>query len=144
VNVKQTILSLIVAGALATAACSTGADTTSPLTTAPTTPPITENFSGTVQVAGTDAHPFTVTASGAPITLALTTAGPPATIFMGFGLGSWDGTTCTLQSGGFTTTPAGATPQLSGNIAPGQYCVMVYDVGNQSAPITYTAVVAHY
>ena len=98
-----------------------------------------------MQVAGSDAHPFTVTSSGAAITFTLTTAGPPATITMGFGIGSWDGTTCTLLTGGFTNNAqAGATPQLAGNINSGQFCLMVYDVGNMLAPITYTATVAHY
>jgi hypothetical protein len=63
---------------------------------------------------------------------------------MGIGVGTLVGGTCQLSSGGFTTTSAGATPQLNGTINAGQYCLMVYDVGNQSAPITYTVVVTHY
>jgi hypothetical protein len=142
--VKQSIVGLLAACALATAGCSTSAATsTSTLPTAPTTPATTENFSGTVQVGGSDANPFTVTLSGQAINLTLTSAGPPSTIFMGFGVGSWDGTTCTLLSGGFITTQANAA-QLSGNINSGQYCLMVYDVGNMSAPVTYTATVTHY
>ncbi len=140
---KQIFVSLIATCALATAGCSTAADTsTSSLPTAPTTPLVTENFSGTVQVLGSDANPFTVTSSGAAITFTLTTAGPPATITMGFGIGSWDGTICTFLSGGSFSTPAGQT--FSGNIDSGQYCLMVSDVGNMLAPITYTATVAHY
>jgi hypothetical protein len=146
VNVKQTLICLLAACALATAAaCSTSSDPgTSSLPTAPGTPLVTENFSGTVQVGLSDSHPFTVTSSGAAINLALTSAGPPSTIFMGFGIGSWDGTTCLLLSGGYLTTQAGAAPQLSGPINAGQYCVMVYDVGNMAAPITYTVVITHY
>jgi hypothetical protein len=49
-----------------------------------------------------------------------------------------------LLSGGSTQAPAGSVPQLTGNIPTGQYCLMVYDVGNQSAPITYTVVINHY
>lgn len=143
-RVKQSVLGLVAASLLATAACSTSSDTTASSTTAPTAAATTENFSGTVQVGGNDSHPFTVTTSGAPITLTLTAVGPPATIFMGFGVGSWDGTTCTLVSGGFITTQAGTTPQLSGNINAGNFCLMVYDVGNMSAPVTYTATAAHY
>ena len=37
-----------------------------------------------------------------------------------------------------------AVQQLSGTIAAGAYCVMVYDAGNQSGPINYTVVVQHY
>ena len=81
---------------------------------------------------------------GSQITLDLTSAGPPSTISMGFGVGAWDGTTCSLLSGGFATVQAGPTPQLAGNINSGQYCAMVFDVGNQAGPISYTAVVLHY
>jgi len=105
---------------------------------------VTENFSGTVQVGSNDSKPFTVTSSGFAITVDLTSAGPPATISMGIGVGTLVGGTCQLSSGGFTTTSAGAAPQLNGTINAGQYCLMVYDVGNQSAPITYTVVVTHY
>jgi len=132
--------------ALATAACSTSSDSasTSAVSTAPTADVTTENFSGTVQVGGSDANPFTVTFSGGLINLTLTSAGPPATIFMGFGVGTYVGSTCQLLTGGFLVTQAGTTPQLSGTIGSGQYCVMVYDAGNQLAPITYTVTVTHY
>ena len=52
--------------------------------------------------------------------------------------------TCQLLSGGFSIVQAGATPQLSGTINVGAYCVMVYDAGNQSAPITYALTMTHY
>jgi hypothetical protein len=105
---------------------------------------VTENFSGTVQVGGSDGHPFTVTSSGFQITMDLTSVGPPSTISMGFGVGSWDGTTCTPLSGGYSTVQAGAVPQISGNINAGPYCAVVFDLGNQIAPVTYTAVILHY
>ena len=63
---------------------------------------------------------------------------------MGIGVGTFVGGTCQLGSGGSTMAAAGPTPQLTGTIDAGQYCLMVYDVGNQSAPITYTATVSHY
>jgi hypothetical protein len=145
VDVKQTLASLLLVSAVIAAGCSTSAaDSGSSLPTAPSTPLVTENFSGTVQVGLSDAHPFTVTSAGFQITLDLTSAGPPPTISMGFGVGAWDGTTCSLLSGGFATVQAGPTPQLAGNINSGQYCAMVFDVGNQAGPITYTAVVLHY
>ena len=140
---KQMLTALIVASALAAAGCSSD-DTSSSLPATPSSPLVTENFSGTVQVGGSDAHPFTVTSSGFQITLDLTSVGPPATISMGFGVGSWDGTTCTPLSGGVTTVQASPNPQLGGNINAGTYCAIVFDVGNQSAPVTYTAVILHY
>jgi hypothetical protein len=141
--VKQILTALIVVSALAAAGCSSD-DSSSSLPTSPSSPLVTENFSGTVQVGGSDAHPFTVTSSGFQITLDLTSVGPPSTISMGFGIGSWDGATCTPLSGGFNTVQASATPQLGGNINAGTYCAIVFDVGNQSAPVTYTAVILHY
>ncbi|HMB80447.1 MAG TPA: hypothetical protein VKI43_10300 [Vicinamibacterales bacterium] len=142
---KQSLVSLLIVGTLATGACSNSADSTAVATvTAPTTPPIVENFSGTVQVGGSDAHNFTVVLDSQAISIDLTSAGPPATITMGFGIGSSVGGTCQLLSGGTGQGPGSATPQLSGTIPLGTYCFMVFDVGNQAAPVTYTAVITHF
>ena len=131
---------------LAAAGCSTGADATSTTTstTAPTSPLVVENFSGTVQPGGNDAHSFTVTSNNAAITLAMTSVGPPATISEGFGIGQTVSGSCQLLPGGFGVYAASATPQLSGTIPTGTYCVVVYDAGNQAAAVTYTVVVQHY
>jgi hypothetical protein len=142
--VKQTLGRLAIAAALLAAGCSTGDEPTSSLPAAPSSPLVTENFSGTVQVGSNDSHPFTVTSDGFQITIDLTSAGPPSTITMGVGVGSPASGSCQLLSGGSTSTPAGPAPQITGNIAAGSYCLMVYDVGNQSAPVTYTLVVNHY
>jgi hypothetical protein len=142
--VKHILTALIVVSAFAAAGCSSGNDTSSSLPATPSSPLVTENFSGTVQIGGSDAHPFTVTSSGFQISLDLTSVGPPSTITMGFGIGSWDGTTCTPLSGGYGSFQASATPQLGGNINAGTYCSIVFDVGNQSAPVTYTVVILHY
>jgi hypothetical protein len=146
VDVKPTLASLLVASALVAGGCSTSAaNGSSTLPPAPSSPLVTENFAGTVQIGSSDFHTFTVTSSGFPITADLTTAGPPDTISMGLGVGTVVGGTCQLSSGGFTIAPASSTtPQLTGTIPSGQYCLMVYDVGNQSGPITYTVVVLHY
>ena len=133
--------------ALAAAGCSSGGTSLPASATpapAPTPVATTETFTGTVNVGGNDVHPFTVTSSNQNLAVTLTVAGPPSTIFMGLGVGVYSGSTCTLISTGTLTTPAGPTAQLSGTITAGAYCVMVFDVGNQSAPVTYTAVVVHY
>jgi len=144
--VNYLTLAIVGVSLLAAGACSSGDSSSSgvPVVTAPALPAVTENFSGTVQVGGFDAKPFTVITSGLSIQLTLTAAGPPATIFMGFGVGSWDGTQCTLLNGGYGTYQAGTTPQLSGTINAGQYCMMVYDVGNLSAPVSYAVTMTHY
>ena len=118
--------------------------TATPSAPTPTTAASTESFSGTVSVAGNDFHPFTVATAGATLTVTLTAAGPPATIFMGLGLGAYDAPTCTLLNNAYLTTQAGAAPQLSGTAGAGSYCVVVYDVGNQTGPITYAVTVSHY
>jgi hypothetical protein len=51
--------------------------------------------------------------------------------------------TCSLYSNGVINTAAGTTPQLTGSAPSGSYCVAVFDVGNQTAPITYTLTVVH-
>ena len=133
--------------ALLAAACSGGSSSTSPLATAPTATPTTESFDGAVDVGGTDFHPFTVTLSGGQVNVTLAAATPPATIYMGVAVGSYDSTanTCTRLSGANVVTQAGSVAQLSGTLTnAGGYCVQVYDAGNQLQPVTYTVTVTHY
>jgi hypothetical protein len=120
-------------------ACNNGGTSSA---TSPSVVLTTETFTGTVEVGGSDFHNFTV-AQGGPVSITLTAAGPPPTIFMGLGIGN-GGTSCALISGGSTPTPAGPNPQLSGNVATGgTLCVEVYDIGNQLGPVDYTVVVSH-
>jgi hypothetical protein len=143
--IKQPLVALLIVSALAAASCSSGDDTsTSTLTTSPTVPLATENVSGTVAVGGSDVHAFTVATSGQAINVTLTAAGPPATIFMGIGVGAPVGSTCQLLSGGSTIGQAATVAQISGTINAGAYCLMVYDAGNQTGPVTYAATVTHY
>ena len=133
--------------ALSAVACDNGNSTavasTTTTTTAPTATLITESFTGTVAVSGTDFHNFTVATTGA-INVTLTAAGPPSTIFMGIGVGTPSATACALLTGGSTAQQAGVTPQISGMITAGSYCVSVFDIGNQSAPVTYSVTVTHF
>jgi hypothetical protein len=108
---------------------------------APSTSRIGETFAGTVPVGGFDSHPFK-TGSG-KVSVILTAAGPPDTITMGMGIGLWDGSTCTLLPGATTTTSAGPSAQLSGAVSEGTFCVQVYDVGRETAPIRYSVSVVH-
>jgi hypothetical protein len=143
----HTLLAVIALCLLVAAGCSSDSPTgssPSALPIAPATPLVTETFSGTVQPGSNDWRPFTVTSDGFQISLAMTAAGPPATIAEGFGVGQVVSGSCQLLSGAYGTYTASATPQLSGTIAAGSYCVMVYDVGNQTAAVTYTVIVQHY
>jgi hypothetical protein len=133
-------------------ACVTGCNSDDSSTTTAanllaSTPPVplaTENFSGTVNQGSNAFHTFTVASSNFQIALALTSAGPPATIQEGFGVGQVVAGSCQLLSGAYGVFAASTTPQLSGTITAGTYCVLVYDAGNQTGPITYTVVVQHY
>jgi len=135
-----------IAAAIAIAGCSSGGSTGGGITIP--TPVLAENFTGTVDIGGSDFHPFNATANGT-LNVTLTSAGPPATIFMGVGIGTPTAATasapagCTLLANASVAVPAGTSPQLSGTIAPGSYCVSVFDVGNQTAQITYAVTVSH-
>jgi hypothetical protein len=146
--VKRASLAAAALCLLTAAGCSNTDDSsTTPaalLAASPTSPLVTENFSGTVLQGSNDSHPFTVTSNNFQIVVTMTTAGPPATIQEGLGVGQIVAGSCQLLSGGSGTYAASATPQLSGTIGAGSYCLMVFDVGNQTGPITYTVVVQHY
>ena len=130
-----------VALVLVLAAACNKSNSTAPTTT-PTAPITTETFTGTVPVGGSDSHTFTVSATGA-VNFTLTAAGPPSGIYMGLGIGTPKDSTCALLPGASTTAQAAATPQLSGTTTAGTLCAEVHDVGNQTAPVTYTVTVSH-
>src|SRR5947209_2820543 len=130
---KHTLVALL-ALAMGAAACSGSNSTSSSAITTPATS-ITETFAGTVQPNfGTDFHNFNVAQTGT-LSVTLTAAGPPSTIYMGIGIGTPSASTCAVIQADSTIAPAGVTAQLSGTLAAGAYCVQVYDVGNASTVI---------
>ena len=135
------LLSLITAGCTFGGGGGTGSTPTAPTT--PTSAATTETFSGTVNPGGSDAHNFNVAQTGGQVTVTLTAAGPPATIFMGVGVGTPSGSTCTLIAQS-PPSQAGSAAVLSGTAQAGAYCVTVFDIGNQTGPITYTVTVSHF
>ncbi|HEY2907415.1 MAG TPA: hypothetical protein VGJ29_16055 [Vicinamibacterales bacterium] len=135
-------LALFLALALSTAACDTADPTTSSAAPTVAVPPTVETFTGTVAVGSKDVKPFNILLTGGTVTLTMTAAGPPPTITMAFGVGNFDGTTCTvIQS---VAAQGSATPQLSGTANAGAYCVVVADPGTQTGPVTYAVTVTHY
>ncbi len=84
---------VLVALALALAAACKNNSTTTPST--PTVTLTTETFTGSVPTGGSDIHNFNVAQTGA-VNVTLTAAGPPATIYMGLGVGTPSGSDCTL------------------------------------------------
>src|SRR5438309_2242997 len=113
--VKLVPLVAVALGLLTAAGCnssdsSSGTTAASLLAASPTVPLVTENFSGTVLQGSNDSHTFTVTSSNFQIALGLLTAGPPATIQEGFGVGQIVAGTCQLLSGASGTFAASTTP----------------------------------
>ena len=106
---------------------------------------MSETFTGSVPVGGSDIHSFIVNLSNGQVTADLTAAGPPTSIQMGIGLGTSSNGTCTLLTNGYVITQPGPVAQLSGgNFTTGTYCVAVFDVGNQLVDVTYSVTVTHY
>jgi hypothetical protein len=136
----KTVVGLVVL-LCAASACGSGDSSTSALTTPSTL--VTDSFTGTVAVGSTDFHAFSASAGGA-VNVTLTAAGPPATIYMGIGVGTPSASACVLLTNGSVVAPAGLTAQLSGTISAGTYCVSVFDVGNETTPVTYAVTVTHY
>lgn len=122
------------------AACGKGNSSSG--TTSPSVTIKTETFTGTVPVRGSDFHTFSVAQAG-EVDATLTAASPPSTITMGLAFGTVNGSACALIPGASTNTQAGTGVQLAGTVSPGSLCVQVSDVGNQTAPVTYTVTVAH-
>ena len=122
---------------LALAAC--GEDFDPP--TAPTDPVIiTETFSGTVNPNGAQSHSFATQASG-EVTATLKFLVPDPTVPMGFALGTWNGSSCSLV---ITKTDAVESTVIFGAVsALGSLCVYIHDVGNLRAPIDYEIEVLH-
>ena len=136
---------ILLALAATAAACSSGNNTSTlaSTTTAPSATLVTDTFTGTVPVGGSDVHTFVVAQTGT-LSVTLTAAAPPPTIFMGLGVGTLSGSTCVFLSGGTTNVQAGANPQLTASsFAAGTYCVSVYDIGNQASPVTHSVTVVH-
>ena len=126
-------------------ALSAGCDNSGDSSTSPTPVPLTtETFTGTVDPMGSVFHSFTV-AQGGELDITLTAVGPPATIFMGLGIGtlSSDSASCSLDSRFTLATHASTTPQIPVSAGAGRYCVQLFDIGNQTAQVSYTITVAH-
>ena len=128
----------IVVFALGAAACgSTAASTTAPTTQ--TT--ITDTYGGTLNQNGGASFSFVTSQSG-NVSAAITLLEPDATLLVGLGLGTWNGTACQVVLANDKATLnsfiVGAADR-SGNL-----CVRVYDVGKVVDPILYEIQVTHY
>lgn len=121
-----------------------GCDNT-PDTPRPTPLPLLKDtFTDTLAPGGSRSHTFTIIQAG-EVDVTLTAAGPPATITMGLGVGIPNTATgaCDLIAGASVNAQASTFSQLLGSASPGSLCVKIYDIGNQTGPITYTITVEH-
>jgi hypothetical protein len=139
--VKNALFSLALVLLFTATAC-TGNNTSTATTTTPTVARTTDTFTGTVQVHGSDFHSFPVTQAG-QVDVTLTVAGPPPTIAMGLDVGAPNGSACVPFAGASANVQAGSAVQLSGVISAGTVCVQVRDIGNATAPVSYTVTVTH-
>jgi hypothetical protein len=127
---------LLVAALLAASGCSSSPT----VVTNPTVCPCTDSFSGTLSVNGAFTHTFTIATLGS-VTAAIVSLSPTTSQIVGFGLGVWNGTSCTVASSTDTAT-TGSSITLNASSA-GTLCVRLYDVGFITTPVLYQLQVSH-
>lgn len=134
-----------VAGALTVAvsmsvACSDSATPTSP--TATPTSPVSLTYSTTLAPRGAAARAFTAS-QGGTVSVTLVSAGPPATVALGLGVGipRVDGGGCLLAHS--VVTSAGPAAQVFTTVDAGNYCVRVFDAGTLTEMVTVTITLTH-
>ena len=118
-------------------ACDNGETPTTPSPN----PTVTETFTGTVTRNGARIHSFIATASGL-VTATITAVDPAGSPPIGFSLGTWDGTVCTVVQ---TINAATISSGLSGTVVGiTSLCIILFDpFGNVPAdvPVNYTVTV---
>lgn len=130
------ILAAVLGLSLLTAGCS---DPIAPAAPTPVAPTISETFSDTLLVLGSNTHQFSVQQVGG-LKVSITNIDPGATV--GLGVGTPSAGRCLATT--TITAVAGPAPQLSGTATiTGSFCVTVYDAGNLVEPVTYTVAVLH-
>jgi hypothetical protein len=129
-------VALIAAATLAWTSC--GDD--SPTITTPTPNPVTETFTGAVNVNGGVTHPFSATTAGS-VTATLTNISPDENPTVGLLLGTWNGANCAVVIPNDTAV-RGSTIIGTVNQA-GQLCVRIYDVGRITSTQDYEITVVH-
>jgi hypothetical protein len=133
------VLGSVLVAAMAASACDNG-PTTSP--TPPATNPITETFSGTVNLNGSITHPFTATAAGT-VTATITSVDPATGSVLGFQMGTWNTVTCSaVLSNDLATTGSALTANTQSRA---DLCVKLHDPNGvlTANPVSYTVTVVH-
>ena len=112
----------------------------------PTTPDpviVTDVFTGSITINGAATHPFFTSATGS-VTATLSSLGETPPAMVGFSLGTFSGTTCSVTSGLFNDR-AVVNSVIQGTVSTlgGSLCVRIHDVGSLTAPVTYEIKVQH-
>ena len=143
---KLGAVALVAALAMTIAGCGGSDDSAS--TTAPTVTvgPQTALFEGTLPIGGSAFYSFTVQQTGdATVMLAsVTTSTAPGTstaAVLGLGVGTPLGTDCTETKS--VLAFASLQSPLVSNLAPGIYCVRVYDVGALGSSVNFAIRIVH-
>jgi len=126
----------VLGAVLFTAGC---ADPVAPTTPTPAVPTVTDTFSDTLLVLGSNTHQFTVATVGG-VKVSLTSVDPGAIVGLGVGTPSLG--SCSVID--HIEAVAGKDVKLSGTATvPGSYCVVIYDIGNLVEPAVYSIDVLH-
>ncbi len=94
-----------------------------------TTTTMTDTWSNTLAVKGASFYTFTVASAG--------------TAAVGLGVGTPNASSGCALTSSTTSAVASSTPQISVTENPGSYCIQIFDVGNLTAPSTFTISIAH-
>ena len=124
---------LALLGALLLGGC---AGTDNSTVTGPTT---TQTFTGAIPASG-DAQYSVAVASNGEMDVTLSSLTPQTTITVGLGIGVPSAGSCSLITG-VENAKVGTT--LPAEVAPGTYCVLLYDVGNVQGSDNFTLTVVH-
>lgn len=129
---------VLLAAALSSSACS---DPVVPSAPTPAAPTILDTFTGTLQVNGSNSHPFAVQQVGG-IRVSITQIDPSSAVSVGVGTPSTTSGQCLAISS--LTAVALPGTQISGTATiTGNFCIAVIDVGNLVEPVSYTITVLH-
>jgi hypothetical protein len=129
---RLTLAPLGLLGALLVGGCAgTESDVTGPSTS--------DTFTGTLASSGNAKFGVTVKGNG-ELDVTLSTLTPQTTITVGLGIGIPQAGSCGLITA-VENAKVGTT--LPASVAPGSYCVLLYDVGNIQGLDTFTLSVLH-
>ena len=98
------------------------------------------SFSTTIQSGGFAWRSFQLERAG-KVTVQYVSIAPQADLVMRLSLGTFDGTNCTATTT-LDTPPQATGPQITSDVAAGNYCVRINDIGNVSQIAVFAIAIA--